>query len=157
MRSRSTPPRPAQPGPTQPPAAVAERAGRRGRATRSTPPISASPTAPRRAARRGMVEPPRAPSMPEVPTEVLAALAPEELYRREKARRATSIDSDVMLEAKRILAEQMAESGKKRGVTITPRGRPPKPKPKPDDWDLEEYGEAQVLGRAPTKGADEEE
>ena len=91
--------------------------------------------------------------LPELPAEVLSALAPEELYRREKARRATQLDSDVMIEARRILAEQMAESGKKRGVTITPRGRPPKPKPKPDDWDLEEYGEDQVLGRAPKPDA----
>lgn len=57
------------------------------------------------------------------------------------------VDTSVMAEARRILAEQMAESGKKRGVTITPRGRPPKPKRRPDDWDLEEFGEAQVLGK----------
>jgi hypothetical protein len=123
-----------------------------------TPP-SATTGAPRRAWRGP--EPPwegiAAPTLPEPPAEVLSALAPEELYRREKARRATQLDSDVMVEARRILAEQMAESGKKRGVTISPRGRPPKPKPKPDDWDLEEYGEDQVLGRGPKAGAAEEE
>ena len=148
MRSRSNPPPPhATPtGPPPPPGGggVAERAGRRARAPRQPPPPTATPL---RRARRGAVEPPRAPLLPELPDEVLSALAPEELYRREKARRATQLDSDVMAEARRILAEQMEASGKKRGVTITPRGRPPKPKPKPDDWDLEEYGEDQVLGR----------
>ena len=160
MRSRSNPPPPhvtptGTPQPHGGGGGVAERAGRRTRATRQTP--SASTTALRRA-RRGM-EPPRSPMppmLPELPAEVLSAIAPEELYRREKARRATTLDSDVMIEARRILAEQMEASGKKRGVTITPRGRPPKPKPKPDDWDLEEYGEDQVLGRAPKAGADDE-
>ena len=157
MRSRSTPPRPATPGQPQPSGGVAERAGRRARATRATPPPSASATALHRAWRGAVVEAPRAPMLPELPAEVLSAIAPEELYRREKARRATTLDSDVMIEARRILAEQMEASGKKRGVTITPRGRPPKPKPKPDDWDLEEYGEDQVLGRAPKAGANEDE
>jgi hypothetical protein len=156
MRSRSTPPRPAAPGSSHPPTAVAERVGRRARATRTSPPLSAGSAVQRRA-RRGVAEPARAvPTVPELPSELLHVLAPEELYRREKARRAQQIDVDVMTEARQILAAQMAESGKKRGVTITPRGRPPKPKPRPDEFDLEEYGEAQVLGRG-TAGAKDED
>src|SRR5689334_1722588 len=103
MRSRSTPPaHPAPPGTSHPQGGggggggVAERAVRRGRTMRQTPPPSATTGAPRRA-RRGMEPPPRAPMLPELPTEVLSAVAPEELYRREKARRATQLDSDVMI------------------------------------------------------------
>ena len=40
--------------------------------------------------------------------------SPEALYRAEKARRASNVDTAVMAEAKRLYDEAVAESGKKR-------------------------------------------
>jgi hypothetical protein len=40
--------------------------------------------------------------------------SPEALYRAEKARRASNVDTAIMAEAKRLYDEAVAESGKKR-------------------------------------------
>jgi hypothetical protein len=40
--------------------------------------------------------------------------SPEALYRAEKARRASNVDDAIMVEAKRLYDEAVAESGKKR-------------------------------------------
>ena len=70
---------------------------------------------------------------PSLPPATLAVLAPEELYRREKARRTRPVENDVMIEAKRILDEMLAESSR-RGGTVKGGRRPARPaKPASND------------------------
>jgi hypothetical protein len=72
----------------------------------------------------------------------VAVLPPEELYRREKARRSARLDTDLMAEAKQMLAAMLAETGARRGRPVSvgaAAGRPRKPRPKADEFDLPEY------------------
>jgi len=80
---------------------------------------------------------------PSLPAASLAVLAPEELYRREKARRTRPVVDDVMVEAKRILDEMLAESSR-RGGTVKGGRRPARPaKPASNDpldaMDLDQF------------------
>ena len=121
MRSRSTPP--------VPPAPPKQR-----RAARATPQMApGAPTTGRRS-RRAQAVPAGAPEEAPLPTAhpTPVVLAPEELYRQEKARRVGKLDNDVMAEAKRMLEEMLAESSK-RGGTVKGGRRPARPAAKSSD------------------------
>jgi hypothetical protein len=113
MRSRSTPP-------------VTSTPEKQRRAARATPQMAAgAPTTGRRTRRTQTVTqgaPDAGAELPGVSSAALATLPPQELYRREKARRVGKLDNDVMAEAKRMLDEMLAESSK-RGGTVK-GGRP---------------------------------
>jgi hypothetical protein len=77
--------------------------------------------APRKRGRPAKVQIPTEPT-PIVPDIVpYNALSPDELYRREKARRTKPADDTLMKEAKRMLEEAMSVGlgGRRRGTTIT--------------------------------------
>jgi hypothetical protein len=114
MRSRSTPPSQTAPE-------------KQRRAARATPNMAAgAPTTGRRSRRAQPVASGLAELAPSLPPAALAVLAPEELYRREKARRERKLDDDVMVEAKRMLDEMLAESSR-RGGTVKGGRRPARP------------------------------
>lgn len=152
MRSRSTARRTPPPEPSRTPEVAPPRTRTTGRAT---------PPPARRARRAPPAEPVHEPDAVErvEPAPERPSLDAGELYRREKSRRVSRVDPEVMAEARRLLEEAMTPiGGRKRGGTVTvgQAARRRKPTLRPDEFDLPEYRPGASSAGGGSKEPDEE-